>query len=115
VKFVAQAEILDLNLEILSSIDKAFSKFGQSVATVVYWKFQFETKLKKEDLIKRPDLFCIAIRDIFKDGSRIIETAIVQELKIQFKLPNRNYANLEDVIDSIRVRAHSDQTDFPGS
>jgi len=107
---VAQTEVLDLNLEILSSIDKAFSKFGQSVATVVYWKFQFETKLKKEDLIDRPDLFCNAIRDIFKDGSRIIETAIVQELKIQFKLPNRNYADLQDVIISIRVRGHSTKT-----
>jgi len=106
VKFVAQAEILDLNLEILTCIDRAFSKFGQSVATVVYWKFQFDTKLKKEELIDRPDLFCNAIRNIFKDGSRIIESAIVQELKIQFKLPNRNYADVEDVMASIRIRDH---------
>jgi len=104
---VAQTEILDLNLEILTCIDRAFSKFGQSVATVVYWKFQRDTKLKKEDIIERPDLFFNAIKGIFKNGSRIIEAAIVQELKIQFKLPNRNYMDVEDVMTSIRVGGHS--------
>jgi hypothetical protein len=104
VKSVAQAGILDLDSEILICIDRAFSKFGQSVATVVYWKFQLETKLKKEDLVERPDLFCNAIRDIFKDGSKTIEAAITEELKKQFRLPNRNYKELGDILASIRVR-----------
>ncbi len=102
-----QAEILDLNSEILICIDRAFSKFGQAVAIVVYWKFSLETKLKKEDLIERPDLFCNAIRDIFKNGSRIIETTIIEELKNRFKLSNWNYTGLEDLIALIRVRGYS--------
>ena len=103
-KSVAQAELLDLDSEILICIDRAFSKFGQSVAIVVYWKFQLETKLKKEDLIERPDLFCKTIRDIFKNGSKIIEAAIAEELKNHFRLPNRNYEELGDMLASIRVR-----------
>lgn len=75
--------------------------------TVVYWKFHFETKLNKNDLTERPDLFSNAIRGIFRDGSRIIEDAILRELKTQFRLPNRNYANLEDVISSVRLRCNS--------
>ena len=98
---MAETEILGLNSEILTCIDRAFSRYGQSVATVVYWKFQLDTKLKKEGLIERPDLFCNTIRGIFKGGSRIIEAAIAQELKIQFKLPNRNYVELEDVMASV--------------
>ena len=101
---MAQAEILDLDSEILICIDRAFSKFGQSVGVVVYWKFQLETKLKKEDLIARPDLFCHAIRDIFKNGSKIIEATIAEELKNHFRLPNRNYEELGDLLASVSVK-----------
>ncbi len=87
------------------AIDRAFSKFGQSVSSVVYWKFHFDTKLSKEEIVGRPDLFTNTIRDIFRDGATVIELAIANELKAQFNLPNRNYRDLEDVVNSIKVRS----------
>ena len=88
----------------LVAIDRAFSKFGQSVSSVVFWKFQFDTKLSKEEITLRPDLFTKTIRDIFRDGATVIELAIISELKKQYHLPNRNYKDLEDAVDSIKLR-----------
>ena len=104
---MAQSEIVENSFPIIKSIDKAFSRFGPSVSTVVYWKFSFTTKLTKEDIILRPDLFSQAIREIFKDGSIVIEQAIIRELMIQFNLPCRNYKDLEDAINSVRLRCGS--------
>lgn len=89
---------------VLQSIDLALSRFGQSVATVVYWKFQYDTKLRKEDVIVRPDLLTKTMNEIFKDGAFLIERAIISEIKTQFRLPNRNYKDLEDILTSVRLR-----------
>jgi len=99
---MAQSEVFDINILVLQSIEKAFSRFGSSVSTVVYWKFCYSTKLKKEDIASRPDLFSQAIREIFRDGSIVIERAIIRELRTQFSLPGRNYKDIEDVMNSIR-------------
>jgi hypothetical protein len=112
---MAQSEIIDNNELVLQSIDKAFSRYGQSVATVVYWKFHFDTKLDKHEILLRPDLFSNAIRDIFREGAVVLEQELVRELRIQFNLPNRNYKNLEDVIGSIRVRSASAREQGAGS
>jgi hypothetical protein len=101
---IVQTGRVDFTPAIIGCIDKAFSRFGQSVFSVVYWKFQFDTNLAKEDIVKRPDLFCNTIREIFRDGSIVIERAIIEELKLGFNLPDRNYKNLEDVVGSISLR-----------
>ena len=111
---LSQSKIVEEeNFEILPSIDKAFLKFGQSLPTVVYWKFHFDTKLERKGIQQCPDLFSKTLRDIFRDGSCIIEQAIIEELKIQFNLPNRNYKDLEDVVNSVRLRSFS-ETDYTG-
>jgi hypothetical protein len=100
---VAQSEIVEISSQVISSIDEALSRFGQSVSSVVYWKFHFDTKLAKEDILRRPDLFGKTIRDIFKDGSFVLEQAIVNQLRMEFNLPTRNYKDLEDALNSVRL------------
>jgi hypothetical protein len=101
---IVQTQTADFVADVISCIDRAFSRFGQSVFSVVYWKFHFDTNLAKEEIMKRPDLFSNTIREIFRDGSVVIEQAIIEELKFGFNLPDRNYRDLEDVVDSIRLR-----------
>ena len=100
----AQSEVIENSSLIVLTVDRALSRFGQSVSSVLYWKFQFDTKLKKEDISTRPDLFSRTIKEIFKDGARIVELAIMDELKVEFRLPNRNYKDLEDLMNSIKLR-----------
>jgi len=99
-----QAEEIGIGLAFVNCLERAFSKFGQSVFTVVYWKFHFNTNLTKEDIVKRPDLFSGTIKEIFQEGSQVIERSIISELKYEFNLPDRNYKDLEDVVNSIRIR-----------
>lgn len=105
-----ESEIKDISYQVLCGIDKAFSRFGQSVSTIIYWKFHYDTKLSKEQIVQRPDLLSNTIREIFRDGSCVIEEAIICELKREFDLPDRRYKDLEDVIGSIQLmsafRAH---------
>ena len=96
-----QAESLEYTSDILECIDRAFSRFGQSVSSVVYWKFQSDTKLDKDKIALRPDLFSNTIREIFRDGALVLERAIIKELKLKFNLPDRNYKDLEDAVNSI--------------
>jgi hypothetical protein len=93
--------------DITASVDRAFSRFGSTVSSVVYWKFHFDTKLDKGEIALRPDLFSTTIREIFRDGSSVVERAIIQELRSQFDLPNRNYKDLEDAVTSIKLRTLS--------
>lgn len=107
---LAQTETLETDLEIVSCIDKGFSTFGKSVASVVYWKFQFSTKLTKADAARRPDLLSKAIREIFKDGSSVIEDAIILHLRNKFHLGDRKYNGLEDAINSVRLADSSQRS-----
>jgi hypothetical protein len=104
--FMAQIETMQIDLEIVSCIDKGFATFGQAVASVVYWKFQFATKLTKADAARRPDLLSNAIREIFKDGAPVIEDAIILQLRNKFHIVDRRYNGLEDAISTIRL-SHS--------
>ena|ERR1700730_3020562 len=104
---MAQTEILDTQKEIFSCIDRGFSSFGTSVGTVIYWKFEFTTKLSRTDVARRPDLLSKTIREIFKDGSSIIENAIILQLRKRFHLVERKYVNLEDAINSVNNPARS--------
>ncbi len=105
-----QSEEINIAPDFIDCLDRAFLKFGTSVFSVVYWKFHFNTKLSKEEIAERPDLFTDTIREIFRDGTPVIERAIIDEVKFVFNLPDRNYKDLEDVVDSIKLRGMPGKT-----
>ena len=98
-----ESKIVDFSFQVLSGIDRALSRFGQSVSSVIYWKFHYDTKLTKEQIVLRPDLFSSTIKQIFRDGSCVIEESILYELKVEFNLPDRRYKDLEDLMNSVRL------------
>jgi len=102
---LAQIEILDVYREINNCIDQGFSNFGSSVSKVIYWKFEFDTKLGRAEAARRPDLLSKTIREIFRDGSKVIEDAVILQLRSKFQLADRKYVSLEDAIGSIRKQA----------
>ena len=67
---------------------------------VIYWKFEFNTKLSRAEVARRPDLLSNTIREIFRDGSKVIEDAIILQLRSKFQLVDRKYVGLEDAINS---------------
>ena len=109
---MAQTETLDIYREIINCIDRGFSGFGSSVGTVVYWKFEFNTKLGRVNVAKRPDLLSKTISEIFKDGSTVIENAIIQQLRSKFQLADRKYISLEDAINSIKSQSETSIRSF---
>ena len=109
---MAQTETLDIYREIVHCIDKGFSCFGSSVGTVIYWKFEFNTKLGRVEVARRPDLLSKTIREIFKDGSIVIENAIILQLRSKFQLVDRKYVSLEEAINSIKSQYESSIPSF---
>jgi hypothetical protein len=57
--------------------------------------------------VSHPDLFSNTIREIFRGGALVLERAIIDELKTKFNLPDRNYRDLEDVVNTISLSRNS--------
>jgi hypothetical protein len=103
------ALVQDFSPEVLQCIERGLSKFGKSVAPVVFWNFEHQTKLRTSEIYRRPDLFSDSLRHIFADGSAGIENRIVQEIVTTFHLSRRNYNGLDDAVNELKkIQQHLD-------
>ena len=87
---------------ILDCIDKGLDVFGASVKTVVYWGFEHDYGMEKRDVVTKPELFCNHMRDIFGQGSEIVERRIGHELRKAFGLEDVDKYDLTLAIKMIR-------------
>ena len=65
----------------LSCIDRALEVFGSSVKSVVYFRFQEEHGLKREDIGSKPELFVQTIDKFFGVGSHLVKSSIEKEIR----------------------------------
>jgi hypothetical protein len=86
----------------LNSINRAFSKFGENRAELVFSKFESEYNLSRTEIFQKPELFSKIVRNIFRFGSKYIERAIIAEIRYDFSLPMKDYKVLSDVVAEIR-------------
>jgi hypothetical protein len=65
---------------LLSSIDEAISNLGESCRSLLYTYLAAALQLRKDQIPKRFEDFTVAIRDIFKLGSRVIDGLVLKTL-----------------------------------
>ena len=65
----------------LSCIDRALEVFGSSVKSVVYFRFQEEHGLKREEIGSKPELFVQTIDKFFGVGSHLVKSSIEKEIR----------------------------------
>lgn len=63
--------------KILQSIDEGMNVFGISVKNVIYWRFQTIYNSRREDVLKKPELFSECLRTFFGERAFNVEAAIV--------------------------------------
>ncbi|MEM2103791.1 MAG: hypothetical protein QW717_02720 [Candidatus Bathyarchaeia archaeon] len=66
---------------LLEAIDEALqSTLGESGKTVVYYHFQKNSGVEREDIPEKPEVFIEFLNRLFGFGAKIIEEAIVKSL-----------------------------------
>jgi len=87
---------------ILITIKDAFQEILGETSTMVVWHYLLlNTGLRIEDILDRPEIFISFIRNLFKDGAKIIEKKIKEKLCYRFKINPENIENI-DLIDIIK-------------
>jgi len=88
--------------DFLSSINRAFSKFGENKGSLVLSKFETDYDLSRNDILDHPELFSRTLQNIFRFGSSYVEKGVISELVEEFTLPQKNYKRLSDVVNEIK-------------
>jgi hypothetical protein len=78
---------------ILASIDKGIDAFGPSVKNVLYYRFTSIYNSKRQEILRKPELFTESLRTFFGERSFHVEDAIVASLIDTFHLTDVTYAD----------------------
>jgi len=87
--------------DLLQCVDRALDKFGSNTKQATYWALMTKEGISSDRIVANPEALSRILLDIFgDDGSKIVERAIVKEIKKTFDLknPSSNY-NLMDALD----------------
>jgi len=79
--------------DILKCVDEGLDVFGPSVKTVIYFRFQTVFNLKREDIVRKPELFVECLRGFFGERGFHVESAIVAAILGKFHLAEVNLSD----------------------
>lgn len=90
-------EIYDL----LQCVDRALDKFGSNTKQATYWTLMTKEGISSDRVVSNPEALSRILQEIFGvDGSKIVEKAIVKEIKKTFTLENPSSSyNLDSAFD----------------
>jgi hypothetical protein len=74
-------QLAEPDAKLLGCIDKGLESFGSTFGKVVYWKLDSFGSLTREQIPNRLDDFVSQLIDMFGDGSKSVERAIIRELR----------------------------------
>lgn len=96
---------------VLECIDGGLDVFGASVKSVVYWGLEHEYGMKRTDVLAKPEIFCGFLKEIFGVGSKIVESWIVNKLKVRYQVADLQGEELYKAIPLIMIRLrHGNRT-----
>jgi hypothetical protein len=72
---------------ILSSIDRGLETLGVSARLFVYSNLERSLGVKREQILDDPEKLVQGLRMVFGDGSRVLELAIVREIRKLYGIP----------------------------
>lgn len=97
----------ELDARILLVIARALDQFGANISRVVFFKFEHETGLNRQDILpKNLDRFTYCLSSIFSLGYPLVEVRISNELRKEFgieeDLDSRMNFDLADIVREVR-------------
>jgi hypothetical protein len=86
--------------DLLQCVDRALDKFGSNTKQATYWTLMTKEGISSDRIVANPEALSRILQEIFGfDGSKIVEKAIVKEIKKSFNLENpSSYYNLGDAL-----------------
>jgi hypothetical protein len=92
--------------KILQCIDDGLQTLGDSGKKAVYYYLKKNYRLKREEIPKKPEIFCRGLTLMFgEEGADIIEKWIVEKLKMGFNLKHQSKITFAKAINMIKARA----------
>jgi hypothetical protein len=87
--------------DLLQCVDRALDKFGSNTKQATYWTLMTKEGISSDRIVQNPDAFSGILAEIFgEEGSKIVEKAIIKEIKKTFSLENpSSYYTLNDAFD----------------
>jgi hypothetical protein len=87
--------------DLLQCVDRALDKFGSNTKQATYWTLMTKEGISSERIVSNPEALYRILAEIFgEDGSKIVEKAIVKEIKKTFDLENpSSYYTLNDALE----------------
>ncbi len=88
--------------DLLQCVDRALDKFGSNTKQATYWTLMTKEGISSDRIASNPEALSRILQDIFgNEGSKIVEKAIVKEIKKAFSLENpSSYYNLSDALET---------------
>lgn len=87
--------------DLLQCVDRALDKFGSNTKQATYWTLMTKEGISSDRIVANPEALSRILAEIFGgDGSKIVEKAIVKEIKKTFNLENpSSYYSLGEAFD----------------
>ena len=90
---------------VVQCIERALSRYGSSVASVIIWNFETTRHVSMKEILKYPEEFVQSLVNMFGVGSKIVEGSIVTEIRSTLTdLGNQRSLDLLDVLKEIGSR-----------
>ena len=86
---------MDFDKTLLEAVEHALLSFGESPRKAIYYHFNKNFKLQREDIPEKADKFCTALNAFFGPGAEIIEKLIVKDLYQRLNLNYKEKASFE--------------------
>ncbi len=100
---LAPQKVID---RVLECIDRGLLALGENTREAIYWHVRQDYGLSRDDFVARPAEFTKALVDWFgKGGERVLERAIVNEMKREFEIGGKAETYEEAVASVGRRRA----------
>lgn len=94
----------DVEQRILQCIDDGLQTLGEGGKQAIYYYLEKNLGLKKEEIPKKPEVFCNGLNSIFgKEGTNLIDRWIVEKLKRNFALKAQSKISLAEAIAKIKA------------
>jgi hypothetical protein len=87
--------------DLLQCVDRALDKFGSNTKQATYWTLMTKEGISSDRIVFNPAALSRILAEIFgEDGSKIVEKAIIKEIKKVFDLENSSsHYSLTDALE----------------
>jgi hypothetical protein len=88
--------------ELMDCIETGLNRFGPGIKYAVMWRMVVLKESPKEGIPAKPEAFHAALQSIFGQGSKRIEDAIIEEIRLRIGDHFLEINDLVDLLKSIR-------------